>query len=112
MLKKIKKNIQDNKNIYITFLLGTIILTIIFAIEKIHPLGENSTLTVDFYHQYGPMLGEFYNRIKNGAEKIQPHFYKHKIVQEAWHPLLFGKIYFQNFSINDQFIKACRTRIL
>lgn len=62
MLKKIKNNIKNNKNIYLTFLLGIIIISIIFIIEKISPFGENSTLTVDFYHQYGPMLGELYDR--------------------------------------------------
>ena len=63
MLEKIKKHLKNNKNIYLTFFIGLIIVSIIFALEKISPFGENSTLTVDFYHQYGPMLGELYDRI-------------------------------------------------
>lgn len=70
MLNKIKNNFKNNKNIYLTFILGLIIILITFALEKISPFGENSTLTVDFYHQYGPMLAELYERIKNGSNLI------------------------------------------
>ena len=70
MLNKIKENIKNNKYIYITFLIGLSIISIIFALEKISPFGKNSTLAVDFYHQYGPMLAELYNRIKNGSNLL------------------------------------------
>ena len=70
MLKKIKSNIKNNKYIYLTFLLGIIIISIIFSIEHISPFGKHSTLAVDFYHQYGPMLSELYERVKNGSNLI------------------------------------------
>lgn len=70
MLDKIKNNIKNNKCVYLTFLLGIIIISIIFALEKISPFGENSTLAVDFYHQYGPMLAELYERVKSGSNLI------------------------------------------
>jgi len=70
MLKLIKNNIKNNKNIYLTFLIGAIIISIIFVCEKISPFGENSTLTIDFYHQYGPMLSELYERIRSGSNLL------------------------------------------
>jgi len=70
MLNKIKNNIKNNKYIYLTFLLGIIIISIIFSIEHISPFGKHSTLAVDFYHQYGPMLSELYERVKNGSNLI------------------------------------------
>lgn len=61
-----------NKYKYILFtLIGAIsIITIIYYLNNITPLGNNSLLAVDFYHQYGPMLGELYDRVKNGSNLI------------------------------------------
>lgn len=70
MLKNIKQHLKNNKNIYCTFFIGIIIISTIFILEKITPFGENSTLAVDFYHQYGPMLGELYDRIKSGSNLL------------------------------------------
>ena len=70
MLKKIGNNIKKSKDIYLTFLIGIAIISIIYFLQKISPFGENSTLTVDFYHQYGPMLAELYNRISTGKNLI------------------------------------------
>ena len=70
MLKKIGNNIKKNKDIYLTFLIGIAIISIIYFLQKISPFGENSTLTDDFYHQYGPMLAELYNRISTGKNLI------------------------------------------
>ena len=58
MIEKIKKNITNNKWIYITFLISTIIISVIYTLSKIAPFGNNSMLDVDFYHQYGPLLNE------------------------------------------------------
>lgn len=54
----------------ITFILSFLIIGVIYKLQKIAPLGNNSMLTVDFYHQYGPMLAELYDRIKNGGNLI------------------------------------------
>ena len=43
---------------------------VIFYLQDVSPLGKNSLLTVDFFHQYGPMMGELWNRIKNGSTLI------------------------------------------
>jgi len=65
-MKKLKKN----KNILVTFLIGMVVLITIYILQKIAPFGKNTMLTIDFYHQYGPMLGELYDRVKNGASLL------------------------------------------
>ena len=70
MIEKIKKNITNNKWIYITFLISTIIISVIYMLSKIAPFGNNSMLDVDFYHQYGPLLNELYDRVKEGSSLL------------------------------------------
>ncbi len=51
-------------NIYIkTFIIAVIVVLITYIINKVAPFGEHSLLCVDFYHQYGPMLAELYDRV-------------------------------------------------
>ena len=53
-------------NIYVkTFIIGFIIILITYILNKVAPFGDRSLLCVDFYHQYGPMLAEFYDRVHN-----------------------------------------------
>lgn len=70
MIEKIKKNITNNKWIYITFLISTIIISVIYTLSKIAPFGNNSMLDVDFYHQYGPLLNELYDRVKERSSLL------------------------------------------
>lgn len=70
MSNKIKENIVKNKWIYITFALSSIVISTIFILQKIAPFGNNSMLDVDFYHQYGPLLNELYDRVKSGSSLL------------------------------------------
>ena len=70
MKERFKKFVNKNKWLIITFLLSTIVISIIYAINKIAPFGSNSMLDVDFYHQYGPLLNELYDRIKSGESLL------------------------------------------
>lgn len=71
VIKKIKEkvlnNIKENKWIYITFIVSSIIISVIYTFNHIRPFGNNSMLDVDFYHQYGPLLNELYDRVKEGS---------------------------------------------
>lgn len=49
-----------------SFLVPTLIMLVIFVIQKIYPFGERSFLHIDMYHQYFPFLVEFYHKLKNG----------------------------------------------
>lgn len=70
MIEKIKKIIKENRWIFITFLVSSIIISTIYILQGIAPFGKNSMLDVDFYHQYGPLLNELYDRVKSGESLI------------------------------------------
>ena len=61
-----KNFIKKNGYYLLTFMIIFIILLIVFIKKEIAPFGDNCLLAIDFYHQYGPMLGEMHNRVYNG----------------------------------------------
>lgn len=65
-----KKNLK--KYDYYLYILLSMMIVILFIFVKkgITPFGDGSLLTSDFYHQYGPMLGEYYHRIRSGQNLI------------------------------------------
>lgn len=67
---KIKHFIKNNKWLLLTFLLSSIVVSVIYTLQKIAPFGNNSMLDVDFYHQYGPLLNELYDRVKSGESLL------------------------------------------
>lgn len=69
-IKKLLKHFKNNLSIYITFFTGLLIISIIYYLQDVSPLGKNSLLTIDFFHQYGPMLGELYDKVKTGSNLI------------------------------------------
>ena len=69
-MEKLKNIIKNNKFVLLTPIVATILFIIIFIIKSIIPIGKNTLLAVDFYHQYGPLLSEFYDRVKSGASLI------------------------------------------
>lgn len=66
MKEKFINFIKENKWIIITLALSTLIISVIYTLQKIAPFGSSSMLDVDFYHQYGPLLNELYDRVKSG----------------------------------------------
>lgn len=42
-----------------------VIIIATYILKEVIPFGKHSLLTIDFFHQYGPMLGELYRRIYN-----------------------------------------------
>ena len=54
----------------LTFIISLAIISIIFVLNDATPFGDKSLLQVDFYHQYGPMLCELYDRIHNASSLI------------------------------------------
>ena len=67
---RIKEHFINNKHNYYTLLLATFIISIIYFLFNIAPFGQNSMLDVDFYHQYGPLLNELYDRVKSGESLL------------------------------------------
>lgn len=66
MSKKIKDFVKENRFLLITIFLSSLVISVIYTLQKIAPFGNNSMLDVDFYHQYGPLLNELYDRVKSG----------------------------------------------
>lgn len=62
---KYLKKILTNKLYVLTFIISCAIIGILYKLNNVTPFGTNSLLCVDFYHQYGPMLAEFYDRIRS-----------------------------------------------
>ena len=56
--------------LFITMGLGLVVIGLIYMLQKVSPFGNHSLLTIDFYHQYGPMMAELYNRVLNGSNLI------------------------------------------
>ena len=70
MKNKLSNFLKENRWLIITFLLSSIIISVIYTFNKIAPFGNNSMLDVDFYHQYGPLLNELYDRVKEGESLL------------------------------------------
>lgn len=69
-MKKFLNKIKQNDYLIYTFLTSIIIIGIIYKLQEVAPFGENSLLKIDFFHQYGPMLAELYDRIHSGESLL------------------------------------------
>lgn len=63
--ERISNNIKENKYVCLTFVISIFIFLLVFSLKSITPIGNNTLLTVDFYHQYGPLLSELYDKVTN-----------------------------------------------
>lgn len=66
MGENMKDFLNKFKYYILTFFIALFVICVIYLLNNVTPFGDKSLLTIDFYHQYGPMLGELYDRIKNG----------------------------------------------
>ena len=69
-MKKMKNFFINNRLYLYSFLLSSIIIIITYIINDVTPFGEKSLLCVDFFHQYGPMMGELHDRILSGSNLV------------------------------------------
>ncbi len=65
-----KKELTIKELCLLTFIISLVIISVIYILNGVTPFGDKSLLKVDFYHQYGPMLGELYDRIHNASSLI------------------------------------------
>ena len=54
----------------LAFLFSLVIISVLYMSNEVTPFGTKSLLCVDFYHQYGPMLGELFDRLHLGSNFI------------------------------------------
>ena len=64
------RNLTLKELCLITFVISLGIISIIYVLNDVSPFGDISLLQIDFYHQYGPMLGELYDRVHNFSSLI------------------------------------------
>ncbi len=69
-MKKVYDKLKNNNWLILTLILSTIAISVIYILQRIAPFGNNSMLDVDFYHQYGPLLNELYDRVKAGKSLL------------------------------------------
>ena len=69
-INNIKNKLKKHKIFLFSIISGLITINTIFILQKVSPFGNNSLLKIDFYHQYGPMLAELYNRLRTGKNLI------------------------------------------
>ena len=65
----IKSIVSENKYIVIAFFATAVTMLTIYLCNKMIPIGENTILRMDLYHQYGPLFAELYDRI-SGSENL------------------------------------------
>lgn len=70
MKNKIMNWIKENKWLLITLGVSSFIIYLVYSICKIAPFGDFSMLDVDFYHQYGPLLNELHDRVRQGESLL------------------------------------------
>ncbi len=70
IVNKLLLIVHNNRWLFLTFIVSTIIIGVVFKLQGIAPFGSNSMLDVDFFHQYGPLLNELTDRIKQGENLI------------------------------------------
>jgi uncharacterized membrane protein YfhO len=54
----------------LTLICAMIVISTVYYLQDVAPFGSKSLLTIDFFHQYGPMLGELVDRIRNGQNLV------------------------------------------
>lgn len=69
-LNKVLKLIKSGKIYLITFTVAVVIISLLYVLNDVTPFGSKSLLCVDFFHQYGPMMAELYDRVYNGSSLI------------------------------------------
>lgn len=69
-MKRIKKFAKRNRMLLVTLICAMVVISTVYYLQDVAPFGSKSLLTIDFFHQYGPMLGEFVDRIRNGQNLV------------------------------------------
>ena len=57
--------ISENRYVLMASGIAIAIMIFVYMVYKFFPLGSETILRMDLYHQYGPLFAEFYERVKN-----------------------------------------------
>lgn len=60
---KTYKIFYKNRYVFLTTVLATVCIAVIYVIFSVFPFGSITVMRMDLYHQYGPLFAELYDRI-------------------------------------------------
>lgn len=60
-----KAFVSENKYIISAGVIAAVIMIFAYMVYKFFPLGTETILRMDLYHQYGPLFAEFFERVKH-----------------------------------------------
>lgn len=66
-MNKKENFLYRNRFIIISFFAAMFTMLMVYLITGVYPLGKNTVLRMDLYHQYGPLFAELVDKIKSGS---------------------------------------------
>ena len=67
---KLRNNASENRYVYLTFLVASVIMIIVYFVYELVPFGNITIMRMDLYHQYAPLLSELYERLSEGKSLL------------------------------------------
>lgn len=61
---------KSNEFVLISFFTAVVVSLVFWIVYGINPLGDMSVMRMDMYHQYGPLLGEYFDRLTGSGGLI------------------------------------------
>ena len=96
----LKKTFEENKFVWGSFLLAAVAMILVYTLLGCYPIGSDSILKIDMYHQYAPFHEELRNKLINGGSFLyswEGGLGKNFISQFAYYtasPLSFLMVFF------------------
>lgn len=63
----LRETFEENKFVWGAFLLATVVMLLVYTLLGCYPMGSDSILKIDMYHQYAPFHEELRNKLINGG---------------------------------------------
>lgn len=60
---KLYKLFFSNRYVFVSMAVALFAISIVYLSYRLFPFGDTTVMRMDLYHQYGPLFGEFYDRI-------------------------------------------------
>lgn len=70
MIKQNQSFFVRNKYVFLSFIATSVSMFLVYMINSMVPLGDNTILRMDLYHQYGPLFAELYDTVMGGESLI------------------------------------------
>ena len=61
---------RRNRFVLIAFFTAIVVSLVFWVVYGINPIGSMSVMRMDMYHQYGPLLSEYFDRLTGGGSLV------------------------------------------